>query len=264
MKLPSAPLAEVVFELRWSVVRDAFGFGYDPAYAVFGPQFATAAAEAGFPLQELISQPGPTVPHQISHRYRKEREAFPLLQCGHGIVACNMSTGYEWVKFVELISHAVSALRVAYPVTAVSPLTPCHIELRYVDVFAAPVMASSSLPEFLSTHTTLPFGMPPFLKGGDFLHNVVEGQVSLSLSCADPTLGKFGLNVASGSANERPGLIMTSRVVNDGDLGVLGECDATAVLTWAERAHKVTSKFFKDFMTQDAMKLFHQNPSEAP
>ena len=84
MRLPDAPLLEVVLELRWDVVvtdvsRVPIRFGYDPGFMPFQSAFDVIMSSRGFKSHQMMAEPGPTVPYAIVKRYRlADDQPFPL------------------------------------------------------------------------------------------------------------------------------------------------------------------------------------------
>ena len=80
---PNAPLAEVVFELRWRLVGDPslpLPFHTDPGLLPALSQFTVEAARLGFGATRDMSRPQETGAYGIIRRfYKSVDKPFPLL-----------------------------------------------------------------------------------------------------------------------------------------------------------------------------------------
>jgi uncharacterized protein (TIGR04255 family) len=255
--LPNAPLVEVIFELRWQVVKTEVGpFGYDPGFIPFATAFQSAISAAGFKTPERVAPTGPPVVHQVVFRYRQD-EAVPLVQIGHGIFACNVSTEYEWMEFRKLISETASKFLASYPDTPLAPLVPCHLELRYVDVFNEALLGHASWQTFIAKSTKIGFQSLKYLddvaiSGRD------RGGLNLQYDLKDQALGRFEVQIANGEAAGTPGILMTSKVVKTHFDAVLRSSLHDLVLEWADGAHDVTHNFFEACIDDALMAKFRE------
>ena len=219
MRLPNAPLVEVVFELHWdvqltSVAGESPPFGYDPALHYFRESFKKAAAEHGFLEYERFVQPGPTMLGTIDSRFRREkREPFPLLQIGPGLVACNVATDYEWNDFHGLCSLLLQLLEGTYPRTEVTPLIPNRIELRYVDHFGEGDVKLNSISKFLDNQTNLGSAIHKLLDGLP-LQNDDSGHLAIQKEASEMPGSSFEFNIRTATpVGKQSGIGMVSKVV---------------------------------------------------
>jgi uncharacterized protein (TIGR04255 family) len=258
VRLPSAPLLEVVFELRWQVQRTGDLFGYDAGFAAFSKSFEEVMNASGYKTHERVAASGPTFVNQVVNRFRK-LEPFPLVQIGHGIFACNVSTEYEWADFRKMIAQGIQDVLKCYPDTPVTPLIPSHLELRYVDVFNEELVGDQSWQNFLAKCSKLKFSPLPYLEsvtvpGGDRVN------FGLRHDLKDAELGRFELQIANGVSSGKPSILMTSKVIksNFGDLTPARTSLEPLVLKWAHAAHSVNSQFFKAFVDDALMAKFKE------
>src|SRR5690606_15597369 len=138
----SPPLIEVIFELRWEIEAlkspegappGSFIPMRDPSYPVmYGSLFERLKKE--FPFTEDLPsvQAHPeTTPYVPRHRMRKEKNGYPLIQVGPGVVTINQAKGYSWEEFSSLANKVVSAIFDLYPENA--SLNLIKAEIRYVN-----------------------------------------------------------------------------------------------------------------------------------
>lgn len=270
MRLPDAPLLEVVFELRWDVVvdepqRGPVRFGYDPGFAPFRAKFDELMAAKGYRFAEVMGEPGPTVAHAITKRYRlASDQPFPLVQIGHGIFACNFSTDYDWDSFWTFAAEMLRLVMQAYPRSDLSQLAPNRLELRYIDIFDSELLGHASFGRFLSENTKINYKSLDFLNSNLFTGNET-GHFFLRRDIARAEVGWFQMEAASAEHSGKASVIATSRVVKEdqfadaswrGDLG-------KATTQWLEAAHDVTSRFFKEFVSDELMRKFERDGAAA-
>ena len=166
--LPKAPLAEVVFELRWALQGGPEGQSVlqsDPGLLPLLDGFTTRMKKAGFGTAKDMSHPLQTGPHSVARRfYKAPTEPFPIMQIGPGIFASNESSEYDWKAFKKQVGRGVRALLDAYLKLGFFSIHPIHIELRYIDVFNKSSLGNASLFHFIEHGTSLKIGLPPMLK----------------------------------------------------------------------------------------------------
>src|ERR1044072_977127 len=95
-RLPKAPLAEVVFELRWKLpgpVDAPALMKSDPGLLPLLDPFTAGMKKIGFRSFKDIAPPLQTAGYGVARRYFKAAEqTFPIMQIGHGIFASNESS----------------------------------------------------------------------------------------------------------------------------------------------------------------------------
>jgi uncharacterized protein (TIGR04255 family) len=159
-------------------------FGYDPGFMHFQSAFDGIMSSRGFKSHQMVAEPGPTVPHAIVKRYRlADNQPFPLVQIGHGIFACNFSTDYEWANFRQFAESLLQSLEKAYAKSALCPLNPARLELRYIDIFDAELMGHTSFGRFLKEDTKFDYEGLPFLNSNLFTGDE-SGQILLRRNIA--------------------------------------------------------------------------------
>ncbi len=132
--LKNKPLLEAIFEIRWELQEPAPGMKIDPHYKILiGTMYDRVKDE--YPFHEQL--PTATMPDEIAgyvvqHRFRKDRDKWPLIQIGPGIVTLNDTEGYVWEDFKKRIHHVLDVLFEAYP-DADSNLKINWLLLRYID-----------------------------------------------------------------------------------------------------------------------------------
>lgn len=265
MKLPSAPLSEVVFELRWALEGAAdtpIQFQQDPLYPQLASDFTAKAKSQGFIVRkELQSGPAGPLGHNVHYRFCKsEEKLFPLWQIGPGLFACNESTDYEWSDFKSSLKNGLQALLSSYPKVKSFPMRPIHLELRYIDGFSSDLLGHNDLIEFLGKDVNFSLEVNDFMKSKPF-SGETKGHIELIREVKGKKDTVFAVNIATAS-QAKPAIIqMTSKVLKKSDFIDLGDNNRTFVanvLRWAEDAHELTHDFFQSFVSKPLMSKFKE------
>lgn len=265
MKLPNAPLTEVIFELRWALEGDPKSpvqFRHDPLYPLTSSNFTEKAKLQGFGFRKEM-EGGPAGPfgHNIHHRFCKsEDKLFPLWQIGPGIFACNESTDYEWGDFKSSLKNGLEALLSSYPKIESFPMRPVHLELRYIDGFSSDLIGHSDLLKFLGNDVNFDLKVNDFMRSKPF-SGQTRGHIEVIRDVRGEKDTVFAVNIATAS-QAKPAIIqMTSKVMQRSDFIELGKNNrafVANVLKWAERAHELTHEFFQSFVTEPLMSKFEE------
>lgn len=265
MKLPSAPLIEVVFELRWTLKGGQEippAFRVDPGFELLAENFEDASRSHGFEFRKNMDPTalGP-IGHSVKYRYMQSSdEPFPLWQIGPGIFACNQATEYDWDTYKKLVSKGLQTLFASYPKTKTFPLKPVYLELRYIDAFNEELLGHKDLIKFLTNDTSFSFGVSDFLKLDRFVEDT-NGLVRIVKSFKNDKDTILQIEIGTGQANEKPSLVVVSKVTKKSDaidLGATAKSKIKNIMKWLDGAHQATSPFFRDFVSAELMKKFQK------
>jgi uncharacterized protein (TIGR04255 family) len=267
-QLPSAPLTEVIFELRWELQPAPPPFGlYDPALIPTVQQFSVEMERMGYHHHQDMGHPTQMAPHSVFRRFSLSSETlFPLMQIGSGIFATNQSVHYEWTSFRAQILNGVRALFIAYPKSRDVPLKPAHLELRYVDVFSKEIIGGGSIYDFARTGTSVAFSLQKVMADKEKFWGAPVGRFFQERPLRERKDSRFGFDLASGQSGETKEEIvqLISKVVSTGN-GVPALKSPKLFLPklreWLDFAHGVTSPFFKSFIKPEVMKKFQRRGS---
>ena len=132
--LENKPLVEAIFELRWELQEPAPGMKIDPHYKIMiGRIYDRVGSEYSFHEQlPTATMPDEIAGYVVQHRFRKDRDKWPLIQIGPGIITLNDTDGYVWEDFQERLYLMIDALFDAYP-RAENNLKINWSLLRYID-----------------------------------------------------------------------------------------------------------------------------------
>jgi len=264
-QLPNAPLVEVVFEVHWKLEGDSSTpppLQSDPGYSVLADNFVSEASKHGFRLIKKMGAEGMLPAHSVGLRlYKDENQSFPLWQIGPGIFASNESAAYEWQAFKKLALDGVKALLSSYPKMKSFALTPNRLELRYIDSFDNSIAAHQNAVKFINEETSLNIDIPPFLSKKPF-GNSLTVNLLFDLPVKNMKDTHFNMRIANGRADEKETIILESKVFTKSDAINMGKTQVTRIKyieSWLERAHNITSPFFKQFASGTLMDQFRGN-----
>jgi hypothetical protein len=264
IRLPNAPLVEAVFEMRWTLQGTPGTPLYqDPGFLPMRDLFTKNVARLGFvEMRDMIVPEDLLVGYGIARRFylAKDRD-FPLMQMGPGIFASNQSAEYDWPSFKKQVLDGLRAAIASYPVLPNYPLSPCHLELRYLDAFDAGLVGTTDMVQFLAAGTSMKLDVPPSLKSKKIFGDELQGRVLLQTSAKNWKATQFIFDLASGRRNEEAILRLETKVVTTAE-GTPKLKKPQAFLSkvgkWLEFAHDITSPFFKDFVKPPVMQKFEK------
>ena len=132
--LKNKPLIEAIFELRWELQEPSQGMKIDPHYKIMIGRIYDRVKDE-YPIHEQL--PTATMPDEIAgyvvqHRFRKDKDKWPLIQVGPGIITLNDTKEYVWEDFEKRIFHLLDVLFDAYP-DPENNLKFNWLLLRYID-----------------------------------------------------------------------------------------------------------------------------------
>lgn len=265
-QLPNAPLTEVVFELHWKLQGDEATpqpFKIDPGYYVFIDKFTRAAARLGFGHSQQMSQTPMVLSSGIERRfYRSKDQPFPVLQTGHGIFAVNDSASYKWESYRKLCLEAVEELFNSYPELTGFTVEPNHLELRYLDSFNAHPTATQDLATFLEKDMTIKIDVPSFVP--EYLGRLDSGTIALKYPVKSLKDTIFQVSIGNALINKANCINMQSSVLTQSsslEVPKSKQARITYVEHWLNKAHEITSPFFREVVKPHLMEKFKGTPN---
>jgi uncharacterized protein (TIGR04255 family) len=235
--LLTPPILEAIFELRWELQETR-----DPSYPMmYGRLYEKFKAE--FPVTEDLPsmQAHPeSAPYVPRHRMRKEKNGYPLIQVGPGIVTINEARGYGWKTFSSLIKKVATSLVDLYPESAGS-INFIKAEMRYVNGIRVDLARENPLA-FLAEklHTKVEFDPELYTVNG-----LSERPNSLGLNVSyvlGKPMGQLGLALNLGQFDNKPAFIQQTIIQSAGDMV---PADLEGLGQWLEEAHTVAENCFQ-------------------
>ena len=265
-QLPNAPLAEVVFEIRWQLKADNAPslLWNDPGYPILAENFTDAAAARGFNAIKRPSYGGLMAPYSVLLRFHKDEALpFPIWQIGPGIFAANDSAGYEWNSFRTLAVNGAKALLSSYPKMKTFKLQPTLLELRYIDSIDKSLIAHQDVLRFLNEQTSMNVELSSFLKKKP-LGKLSSASLDFSFAVSGLRDTAFNVRVGNARIENKETIILTSKVLTKSAKIIGGDTMSTQLQfigEWLDKAHGVTSPFFNQFVSPSLMEQFKVPPN---
>lgn len=263
-KLPSAPLAEVVFEMRWALQGPPnvpIQFRSDPGYHVLADAFGREIAKDGFSFgrERAGTDAGIIIGHSIRTQFLKaEDQPFPMFQIGPGVFATNDATEYEWTKFKKRAVKGLSHLLRSYPNMSNFSFQPVHLELRYTDSFDPDLIGHCDFLKFINNHTKFLIDIPRKVIGPE-CEDAKQGSIMLEFPISNRKDTTFMFQLATGAIEDSSTILLISKVRSmsqELQIGRTKKLTINAVSRWLEDAHSVTSPFFKSLVHKRLMSKF--------
>lgn len=238
LKLPNAPLQEVIFELLWDIGFDQQGNYIDHEFEYALGVFSKHTMME-FPIRKRTIPEGVPVKFypMTLHQFWKGQNVWPVVQIGPGIMAINdTEKNYTWdFEFYPLISKQVDILEEAYN----NNLTYKNASLRYIDAIEISQDDNSNLLNFINLKFKIKLSNQFRLPG-----NLSNLSLTQTFDFDNDTTVNLILNNGSNKFN-KPALIWQTHIVMNGKKGKRG------ILEWLNKAHIISSSLFKDTLTDE-------------
>ncbi|PIS02663.1 MAG: hypothetical protein COT85_01135 [Chlamydiae bacterium CG10_big_fil_rev_8_21_14_0_10_42_34] len=248
------PLIETIFEIRWQLETDEqTGRMRDPSYPMMYGRLYERMKKDFSIIEDLPStQAHPeTTPFVPRHRMRKEKNGYPLVQVGPGIITLNHSKGYSWSDFKALALRLVESVIDLYPTDA-PLLNFIKAELRFVNGIRFDIARENPLA-FLADKLHMKIEMSPEFNEQNIL-NERPNALGLNLSYAlEKPMGNLGISSNLGQFDGKPAIIQQSVIHSFGELV---PTDGSNFEPWLEDAHEVATSCFGIFCQGELMDKF--------
>jgi len=248
------PLIEAIFELHWELAYDKEKGQYcDISYPMmYGRIYERLKKDFPFiedlPSTQLLPEASP---YLVRHRMRKEKDGYPLVQIGPGIITVNEAKGYSWKSFSSNVLKLVDSVIDFYPEQG-HPLRFIRCEIRFLN--AVPIEPKNENPlAFLEEklHTRIELD-PDF-----FIANQLDLQphsVNLNLGYdLQKPKGSLGLNVQLGKMNEIEAYVFQILIQS---IQQEIPSDHSSLESWLNQAHSVAENTFCTFCKGFLMEKF--------
>ncbi len=248
------PILEVIFELRWEIQADEQNSRMrDPSYPMmYGRMYERLKKD--FPVVEDLPsvQAHPeAAPYVPRHRMRKERNGYPLIQVGPGIVTINDAKGYSWTKFQALILRVVESIIDLYPSNEL-PLNFIKSEMRYVNGIRFDMARENPLA-FLAEKLHMKVELDPELFAVNGLHER-PNAVGLNLAYAlEKPMANLAISANLGQVEGKPAFIQQTLIHSFGEMV---PADLEGFVPWLAEAHVAAENSFQVFCKGELMEKF--------
>ncbi|MGB2937449.1 MAG: TIGR04255 family protein [Phycisphaerae bacterium] len=252
--LKNKPLVEAIFELRWRPEEPSLGTpGARPNYALFLGRISDELGD-DYPFYEQLqsaSIPTEMAKHLVQHRFRKAKDAWPLVQVGPGIITLNDTKGYTWAAFRKRLAQLLEIFFKVAP----SSQQGLEIEsavLRYIDAIDLD-FAKHPVLTFLASHLKTELRLPPKLfEDTGVAPDPCELDLRFAFHRARPE-GIVRMRFARGQRAGTEALILQTNAESAKDAPPKTQQE---MLTWLEEAHTLTRDWFFALIAGELEKRF--------
>ena len=256
--LLNPPLVETIFELRWNLKRDSETQRLrDVSYPIMCGRLYERLKK-DFPLIEDLpsTQAHPeATPFVVRHRLRKQKDAWPVLQIGPGIITINETKGYSWSAFQALILRVVEAIIELYP-AADFPLNFVKSEIRYIN--GIPFSSNQEHPlAFLQDKLHMKLELDEDLFAGGI---VGEKPLDAGLNFVYPLsrpVGNLLMAVNLGEVDGKSAFLVQNLVQSFGETAPQ---DKAGLEAWLSDAHDMATHVFYTLCKGNLMAKFCEAP----
>jgi len=251
--LKNKPLVEAIFEVRWELQEPASGMKIDPPYKLLIGSIYDRVKDQ-YPFYEQLptaAMPDEIAGYVVQHRFRKDKEEWPLIQIGPGIITLNDTEGYVWEDFEKRIHHMVDILFETYP-DADDGLRINWLLLRYIDAVDFNYGKNNIFP-FLRKNLKVYIDMYEKLFEETGVGNSPLGfDLRFSYPATKPK-GAVHLRFVRGKKKDVDALIWETQVQSVGDDTPK---DKDQIIDWGAEAHMLTNNWFFKMIEGELLKRF--------
>ena len=251
--LKNKPLVEAIFELRWDLQEPVPKMKIDPHYKVLIGRIYERVKD-DYPFHEQL--PTAAIPDEIAgyvvqHRFRKDKDKWPLIQIGPGIITVNDTEGYVWEDFEKRIIQVVNIFFETYP-NAQKSLNVNGLLLRYIDTIVFD-FEKEDIFGFLKEHLKTSINLYQELFEGTGVEKKTSGFDSRFSFPASKPKGAVHLRFMRGKRREADALIWETMVQS-----IAEDAPKTKeeIATWIKGAHDLTDDWFFKLIEGDLLKRF--------
>lgn len=245
--LPYKPLVEAIFEFRWRISREEG----DPRYSLFVGRLYDRV-QPKYPFHEPLPTsviPLPAAENVVQHRFRVEKDRWPLIQVGPGIVTANDTEGYIWQDFGQQAKLLMKVIYEAYPDP--HQLHVASLALRYRDAFE--LEPNQDMLNYLSDKLKSTVSFPSELFKDTAVSSSPQILNVMASFTTEKPKGNILVRLGSGKYKEKAALIMELAVRSDSqDVPNMPE----GFGGWVEAAHRLTDDWFFKFIEGELERRF--------
>ncbi|HOE14778.1 MAG TPA: TIGR04255 family protein [Candidatus Saccharicenans sp.] len=251
--LKNKPLVEAIFEVRWELQGPVPGMKIDPHYKILiGRIYDRVKDEYPFHTQlPTIALPDEIAAYVVQHQFRKDKDQWPLIQIGPGIITLNDTEGYTWEDFEKRMREMVAILFEAYP-DAENNLKINQLLLRYIDAINFNYQ-EENIFSFLRENFKVNIDIYEKLFEETGVSDLPLGfDLRFSFPATKPK-SAVHLRFVRGKKKEEDALIWETQVQSVGDSLTQGK---EQIVDWGVEAHKLTDSWFFKMIEGELLRRF--------
>lgn len=247
LKLPKAPLQEVIFEVRWELdisqeTNQLYDSNFDTAVGLMRLNVKTE-----FPVYKQKFPPGLQFPigflsYQTMYQYWSGENKWPVLQLGPGIFTVNdTEANYEWFNnYYPLIKKALSWLKESYN----QELKFNFVSLRYIDRISTKDYHFSDWLNFIRENLNFE------LKNEfDTLGKLKQFNFNQIFELEDGS--ELQITISNGKSNNLDDILVWETAVIK-----MSTFDDIGLKEWLDQSHNTTSNLFKEICKYELYNSF--------
>jgi uncharacterized protein (TIGR04255 family) len=251
INLKSSPLIEAWFEIRWKLKKGSIPQTMiDPEYPFALGVFYKNVKEKFEYHEELETSKAPEgfFPHKVQHRFRVEKNKWPVLQLGPGVATANYVGDYTWNRFHKTILYLRDNLLDAYQNY---DLRSEALFLRYRNAFPFDY-GNKDILSFLDNKLNLSIKIPKHVPGKvSSKPNPVNLNLQFVYSLMEP-LGIGKIQIASGYSKKDNGtdekIVILELEVASKDSNTPDFSDEEKLTNWLNDSHSIIHEWFFSFI----------------
>lgn len=248
INLSNKPLIEAIFELRWALTEDNLN-----DYKIIVGSLYDHLKEK-YPFHEPLDaskMPDEITRYVIKHRFRKDKDDWPLVQIGPGVVTLNDTENYEWEEFYNQIDRLIHSFTEVYPSSS-QPIEFNNIFLRYINAVEVDY-SKHHIFDFLNDNMNINMNLDRELFDNNSVSSEPSGfKLNLSYPTNDPA-GIIHLQFSKGQKSKTDALIWEMRVESTDKNN---QKDTESILSWLNSAHKLAENWFFTMLNDEFLKRF--------
>jgi uncharacterized protein (TIGR04255 family) len=249
--LPKSPLVEAWLDIRWQLIPTGVpNMLTDPLYPfALGIFYNSIKDKFGY-KEELPASKAPEgfFPFVLQHRFRSEKDGWPLIQFGPGIATLNYTKPYSWTDFKTKALYLRENLLLAYQG---DKLEAKSLILHYRNVY--PYKYSSNLltdflKDNLNTNISIPSDIPGHFSAKP---TPADANITFRYELNKPQgIGQIQIVTGYSRESENPDNVVNNEVViwefniNSTETHVPDIKSENNFVSWLEDAHEVIHYWF--------------------
>lgn len=241
----SPPLLEAIFEVKWELERRDPQPPVDSNYKILlGRMFDRVTGE--YPYH--ISLPSATMPDEISayviqHQFRVEKNRWPLIQLGQGVVTLNDTTQYSWDDFHFRAENLIKTLFKAYPDKGKLKIN--SLLLRYINGIQFDFSRKDSMEFLQKIHCNINLD-DEFFEITDALKKLAAFDIKMVYPIQKP-VGVIQTRYARGALRGRDAIIWETGINSIGNDVPKNDEE---IVKWLKDAHDLPHNWFNHIKEQ--------------